>query len=176
MSLVGRWLGIKCYKHDGTVHRIWDRGFVLENNEDYIVVASKRAKVIETNGRRWFTKEPAVTIFSKKEWWNAICMFKEGGIGYYCNIASPSIVGRDAISYIDYDLDTKLFVDGKIKVLDEKEYLHHKEDYNYSDELDRVLKYTTSIIIDRMQKKEFPFDDELIKNYYSQFLEMSEKK
>ena len=39
-----------------------------------------------------------------------------------------------------------------------------------------VLKYTTSIIIDRMQKKEFPFDDELIKNYYSQFLEMSEKK
>ena len=88
MSAVGRWYNIRCYKHNGALHRVWDRGLVLENNSNFIVIASKKAKVVEANGRCWFTKEPAVTIFSKKEWWNAICMIKHDGICYYCNIAS----------------------------------------------------------------------------------------
>ena len=176
MRTVGRWLGIQCFKHDGTVHRTWDRGLVLENNEDYIVIASKRAKVVESNGRRWFTKEPAVTIFSKKEWWNAICMIKNDGICYYCNIASPSLVDNEFIKYIDYDLDAKLFQNGDIRVLDQKEYAHHKDTYKYGDDLDEVLKYETRVIVRRMEKHEFPFDDKTIRDYYDKFQEMTEKK
>ena len=176
MSSVGRWYNIRCYKHNGALHRVWDRGLVLENNSDYIVIASKKAKVVEANGRCWFTKEPAVTIFSKKEWWNAICMIKKEGISYYCNIASPSIISKDSIKYIDYDLDTKLFTNGEIKVLDEKEYAHHRATYKYDDDLDTVLKYTTEIIIERMKNKDFPFNDETIKKYFDQFLEMIQKK
>ncbi len=175
MSLVGRWLGIQCFKHDGSLHRCWDRGLVLENNADYIVIATKRAKVVESNGRRWFAKEPAVTIFSKKEWWNAICMIKADGICYYCNIASPSIVTKDCIKYIDYDLDAKLFTNKEIRVLDEKEYAHNKSIYEYSDDLDEVLRYTTSVIVERMKKKEFPFEDDKINDYFSSYLEMTKK-
>ena len=176
MSLVGRWLGIECFKHDGSLHRYWDRALVLENNSDYVVTATRRAKVTESNGRRWFTKEPAVTIFSKKEWWNVICMIKSDGICFYCNIASPSIVGRDYIKYIDYDLDTKLFTNNEIKVLDEKEYAHNRATYKYGDDLDAVLKFTTRMVIQRMKNKEFPFDDEKIKNYYQEYLDMTKKK
>ena len=103
MSSVGRWYNIRCYKHNGALHRVWDRGLVLDNNSDFIVIASKKAKVVEANGRCWFTKEPAVTIFSKKEWWNTICMLKKDGVCYDCNIASPSIIDKDSIKYIDYD-------------------------------------------------------------------------
>ena len=176
MKTVGRWLGIQCFKHDGTVHRTWDRGLVLENNDDYIVVASRRAKVIENNGRRWFTKEPAVTIFSKKEWWNAICMIKEDGICFYCNIASPSLVDKETIKYIDYDLDAKLFPNGDIRVLDQKEYVHHKDHYHYGEDLDKVLKYETEIIVERMKKREFPFQDKEIEYYYNRFLKLTDKK
>lgn len=176
MGLVGRWLGIQCYKHNGTLHRCWDRGLVLLNNSDYIVVATKKAKVVESNGRRWFTKEPAVTIFSKKEWWNVICMIKTDGICYYCNIASPALVDKDLIKYIDYDLDTKLFPNGNIKVLDEKEYLHHKESYEYSDDLDKVLRYQTEETIRMMKEKIFPFKDETIREYFDQYLELTSKK
>jgi len=175
MSLKGRWLSIQCYKHDGALHRCWDRGFVLENNNDFIVIASRRAKVIESNGRRWFTKEPAVTIFSKKEWWNAICMLKKDGVCYYCNIASPSIVENLSIKYIDYDLDTKLFPDGEIRILDEKEYLRHKDFYHYSDNLDKVLRYQTEEIIKKMRERSFPFDDEKIKAYYNEYLDLTKK-
>lgn len=176
MAVTGRWLSIYCFKHNGSLHRCWDRGLVLENNDDIIVIATKKAKVVESNGRRWFTKEPAVTIFSKKEWWNAICMFKKEGICYYCNIASPSVIDGDSIKYIDYDLDAKLFPNGDIRLLDQREYLHHKEKYNYSEELDTVLKYTMEKIVSLMKKKEFPFDDDSIRNYYDEFLKSFNKE
>ena len=137
MSSVGRWYSIRCYKHNGALHRVWDRGLVLENTEDYLVIATKKAKVIEANGRCWFTKEPAVTIFS---------------------------------------LDAKLFHDNEIRVLDEKEYLHHKNTYQYSDELDAVLKNQTKIIVERMRNREFPFDDNLINRYFNQYLESTKKE
>ena len=175
MGLFGHWLAIQCYKHDGSLHRCWDRGLVLANNDDFVVVATKRAKVVENNGRRWFTKEPAVTIFSKKEWWNVICMFKEEGICYYCNIASPSLVNHRMIKYIDYDLDAKLFPSGDIRILDEKEYSRHMKMYVYSKELDEVLKYQTKEIVRRMEAREWPFDDERIKKYYDKFLNILEK-
>ncbi len=175
MGLFGHWLAIQCYKHDGSLHRCWDRGLVLANNDDYIVIATKRAKVVENNGRRWFTKEPAVTIFSKKEWWNVICMLKDDGICYYCNIASPSLVNHRMIKYIDYDLDAKLFPNGDIRILDEKEYLKHKNNYGYSDDLDKVLKYQTKDIVKRMENHEWPFDDERIKKYYDKFLYLLNK-
>ena len=176
MELVGRWLGIQCFKHNGSLHRCWDRGLVLDNNDDYIVIASKKAKVVDYNGRCWFTKEPAVTIFSKKEWWNAICMIKKDGICFYCNIASPALVDYHMIKYIDYDLDAKLFPDGELRILDEKEYLKHKAMYQYSDELDEVLKYQMNEVIQKMKNKEFPFDDERVKKYYDKYLTLTEKK
>ena len=175
MNIVGHWLTIKCFKHDGQPHRIWDRGLVLENTDDYIVVATKRAKVVEANGRRWFTKEPAVTIFSKKDWWNVICMIKSSGIVYYCNIASPSIIHEDSIEYIDYDLDAKLFHDNEILLLDEKEYFHHKISYHYSKELDHVLDYQTRKIVKKMKTREFPFDDDQITDYYNRYLQATKK-
>lgn len=175
MEQIGRWVGIQSYKHDGSMHRSWDRGLILENNDDYLVLATKRAKVIESNGRRWFTKEPAVTIFSKKEWWNVICMLKKDGVCYYCNIASPAVIQYDHINYIDYDLDAKLFPSGDIRVLDEKEYLAHKETFHYSDDLDTVLKYSTRLVLRRMVNKQFPFVDSKINEYYEKFNEMTKK-
>lgn len=171
-----RWISIQSFKHDGSLHRFWDRGFLLLNDEDYIIVATKRAKVIENNGRRWFTKEPAVTIFSKKDWWNVICMLKHDGICYYCNIASPSILENQVVKYIDYDLDAKLFTDGDIRILDEKEYIKHKNTYQYGDELDVILKFTTEKIVKLMKERKYPFVDNSIRDYYAKFLVNTNKE
>ena len=103
-------------------------------------------------------------------------MLKRDGVCYYCNIASPSIIDKDSIKYIDYDLDAKLFHDNEIRVLDEKEYLHHKNTYQYSDELDAVLKNQTKIIVERMRNRDFPFNDELINRYFNQYLESTKKE
>jgi protein associated with RNAse G/E len=175
MNYIGHWLAVQCFKHDGNIHRLWDRGLVLENNEDFIVIVSKRAKVTESNGRTWFTKEPAVTIFSKKEWWNVICMIKDNGVCYYCNIASPCIIDKNYIKYIDYDLDIKLFPNDDTRLLDEKKYLRHKDQYHYESDLDEVLRYQTNDILDKMHKREFPFNDQVIQDYYDDYLQLVKK-
>jgi len=176
MNNFSKWVDIQCFKHDGKLHREWDRGFVVYDDEEYIAIAAKRAKVVENNGRKWFTKEPAVTIFSKKHWFNAICMFKEDGICYYVNIASPSIIDRKTIKYIDYDLDWKLYPDGQIRLLDESEYASNKRKYKYSDELHEVLLYETERVKKMMKEKEFPFDDKRIRDLYNIYLNKVSKE
>lgn len=174
---IGKWIHVQSYKHDGTLHRTWDSAMVVDFNEDYIVIASTCNKVIESDGRRWFTREPAISVFFFKEWYNFIAMFKEKDIMYYCNIASPSLIDRNCIKYIDYDLDLKLFPDKSILQLDSKEYEYHKKKYAYSDDLDFVIRAANEDVKTQMSKPNcFPFDDAKMREYYQKFLEIKEEQ
>ena len=175
-SLEKKWLIIQAYKHNEELHREWTHSYVLEDSEDYFVLASIRAAVVESDGRKWHTKEPAIFILSKKKWFNVIAMFKETGICYYVNIASPAIFDKGFIKYIDYDLDAKLFPDKVVKVLDEKEYKRHRKLYGYDEDLNTVLRYQTGDIVQRMKEGTFPFVDEKINKYYESFLSIVTKK
>ena len=48
---------IHCYKHDGSVHRCWDKGFVLEETDKHFIVINNRTLVTESDGRKWYTRE-----------------------------------------------------------------------------------------------------------------------
>ncbi len=174
MNLVNRWVEIKCFKHNGTFHRFWDRAYILYNDHNYIITASKKSKVKETNGRSWFSKEPAISVFSKQDWFNVICMIKKDGISYYCNIASPALIDNYTIKYIDYDLDIKYNEKKQLKILDKKEYGFHKKKFNYSDDLNLILSNQILEVTDMIKKHKFPFNDKQILNYYNKFLERFE--
>ena len=60
---VGDKLTIHCYKHDGKIHRTCDEAVVLEVTEDMLVVANNKARITESDGRSYKTKEPAIIIF-----------------------------------------------------------------------------------------------------------------
>lgn len=173
--LLNKWIEVQGYKHDGRMHRIRDGVFVVEETNDYIVVASKRTKVIEHDFRIWYTKEPAVMIFFKNQWFNVIAMLKSVGVTYYVNLASPYIIDNKRIKFIDYDLDMKLFPNNQIKVIDVKEYGYHRKQYGYSDDIDKILRSNLNKIKDMMIKKEYPFDQETIKSYYETFLRETSK-
>ena len=49
-------------------------------------------------------------------------MIRQKGISYYCNLASPYVLDKEALKYIDYDLDIKIFPDGEKRLLDVDEY------------------------------------------------------
>lgn len=168
-SLEKKWVIIQAYKHNEELHREWSHSYVLEDNDDYFVLASIRASVVESDGRKWHTKEPAIFILSKKKWFNVIAMLKETGICYYVNIASPSIYDKGFIKYIDYDLDIKLYGDGTTRLLDVSEYKKHAEELGYSDEIKDVLQLSVNQIYSLIEKKEFPFVDEEIHKYFDKF-------
>ena len=74
--MLGELITLHSYKHDQTLHRVWKSETFLEENDEYIIVANKRTKVIESNGRFWYTREPSVAVFFKNHWYNVICIYK----------------------------------------------------------------------------------------------------
>ena len=170
--LTNKTMLIHCYKHDGSVHRCWDKGLVLEETDDHFIIVNNRTLVTESDGRRWYTREPAVWYCPKHQWYNVICMIRKNGVHFYCNIASPTIYDGEAIKYIDYDLDLKVFPDYKYKVLDEEEYRIHKAKMNYGNELDAILKKQLEILIDMAKNLRGPFNPEFSQHWYRVYLDM----
>ena len=59
---IGERFIIHSYKHDGSIHRSWDEAILLENNSDYLVFGNDKTRVVESDGRTWRTKEPAIML------------------------------------------------------------------------------------------------------------------
>ena len=54
---------IQSFKHDGSLHRTWAKGFVIESNNKRIVAVTNKTWVSEADGRKWITREPAICFF-----------------------------------------------------------------------------------------------------------------
>lgn len=161
---------IHSYKHNGAIHRTWDQGCVLEVNDDYIVAINNKTLVTEADGRRWYTREPAICVFYKEYWFNIICMIRKNGVYFYCNLASPYLYDGEAIKYIDYDLDIKVFPDLTYKILDEDEYLWHQEKMVYPKEMDLIMDKAVQELTQMIQKQEGPFKPGFATFWYKTYL------
>lgn len=159
---VGSHITISSYKHDGKHHRSWGKSIVLSASEEKIVVANVKTKVKESNGRIWYTGEPAICVFYPHRWYNIIAMFKKQGTTYYCNVASPIVLDGTVLKYIDYDLDVKLFPDDSTKILDRNEFKQHIIKYKYPEELIEVIQKQVPILEEKMHAREDIFDLEVV--------------
>ena len=167
---------IHCYKHNGKIDRICDDAMILDITDDYIVCGNYRTNLTESNGKSHRTKETAIIFFYKKRWFNVLAQLKKYGLFYYCNVASPFIIDENIIKYIDYDLDLRVFPDGSFKILDKNEYKYHSKLMHYPKEIDEILKYELSNLIDMERKGESPFNKEVIDMYYEKFLKLRKLK
>ena len=170
---IGEKLEIHCYKHNGRLHRQWDEAVVLDIEEDYIVFGNNKTTVIDSDGKVWRTKEPAIMFFFKNRWFNIIGQLKEYGIYFYCNIATPFLIDDKVIKYIDYDLDLRVFPNGSFKILDRMEYKYHRKQMHYSNRLDFILKYELGNLIDMVRLKQQPFDKKTIEKYYNMYVKLN---
>ncbi len=161
---------IQSYKHDESLHRIWEKATVVEVNDDYIIVVNKRTKVIEANGRFWHTREPSVSWFYSENWFNVIGIIKKDGVHYYCNIASPYVYDEEALKYIDYDLDIKVIEDMSFNVLDRNEYNKHKVNMDYPQRLKSILEVELNKLKQLIINKEGPFDEKVVLAYYDKYI------
>lgn len=169
---VGDCLTIHCYKHNGILHRVCEEATVLEISEDKLVCANDKTKITENDGRSYRTNEKAILIFYKNSWFNVIAQLKQQGLFYYCNIASPYIIDKNIIKYIDYDLDLRVFPDGGFRILDRNEYKYHKRIMKYSNDLDMILKYELQKLIGLKKTEKGPFIKENIDKYYRKYVDL----
>jgi len=165
---IGDTIQIYAYKHDGNIHRIWRQATLLEKHTNIAIFANIRTRVIESNGRNWMSKEPAIIFFYDDLFYNVIAMLKEDGIYYYCNLSSPAAFDSEGLKYIDYDLDVRVTPDYQYKILDRNEYEKHSEYYHYDEKLKQVLEATLKDLIKKIKSKQVPFNHNYIFDIYEQ--------
>ena len=172
----GEVYNIHGYKHNGKLYKTWDEAILLEETEDYYVFGNKNTKVSKIFGKSWYTKETAILFYFKNNWYNIVAQLKKKGIYYYCNIASPVVIEDKTIKFIDYDLDLRVFPDNTYKVLDRSEYEYHKKIMKYSEDLQKIINFKLTELIQRFNYKKFPFNKDIIKKYEKEFDELKNTK
>ena len=165
---------IQSFKHDQSLHRTWTMGMVIESSEEQLVLVTNKSWVSESDGRTWLTREPAIWFFYPNYWFNICAMIRRDGIYYYCNLASPIIYDCEAVKYIDYDLDYKLFPDGRYMLLDEKEFMYHQVKMDYGDELVTIIQQQKNLLKQWIENYHFPFDDDYVLNKYDLYLKLKQ--
>lgn len=171
----GEFITIKSYKHDGHLHRTWHENMVLKTSEESIIACNDHTLVTESDGRRWRTREVALVYYHKKFWFNIIAMLRKKGVTYYCNLASPYVQDREALKYIDYDLDIKVFPDGEKRLLDLDEYELHGRQYHYSKEIDTVIKYQIQELVRWIEEEKGPFNPAYIDIWYERYCQLTHR-
>lgn len=166
---------IQSFKHDGSLHRTWAKGYVMEANERRIVCVTNKTWVSESDGRKWVTREPAICFFYPDKWFNVISMIRKSGIFYYCNIASPSIYDGESLKNIDYDLDVKVNPQMVWSILDEDEYEEHGIQMHYSEKLKKAIEKGLDQVLDLVNEKKSPFDHDEVIEIYNRYLEETQK-
>lgn len=172
----GDYIAIQSYKHDGHFHRNWRDTMVLKASENAIIGCNDHTLVTEADGRRWVTREPAIVYFHRHYWFNIIAMIRDTGVTYYCNLASPYTMDKEALKYIDYDLDIKVFPDGEKRLLDVDEYEAHATEWNYPLEIDQILRGSVHELIRFVDEEKGPFAPGFVDLWYKRYQELKPKK
>lgn len=166
----GEKIQIHSYKHNGRIHRVWQETMVLKGTKNIFIGANERTLVTESDGRTWLTREPSICYFHAEHWFNIICMLRDDGVYYYCNMSSPYVFDNNAVKYIDYDLDLKVFPDMSYTLLDEDEYETHKKAMGYPEVIDKILKRNVQKLISWVKQRRGPFAPDFIEVWTNRYL------
>lgn len=173
---IGTEVYIQSYKHNGTLHRTWCKGFVVDIKDTMYVVVTNKTWVIEADGRKWLTREPAICFFWEDKWFNVISMMRKDGVYYYCNLATPSVYDGEAIKNIDYDLDVKLYPDWSYRILDGIEYEQHAQMMHYPEEVKDIIDDQLNQLLAMMENEVDPFNRSCIDGYYERYMMLSKNQ
>ncbi|MFF2480182.1 DUF402 domain-containing protein [Paenibacillus sp. NPDC058071] len=170
---------IKSFKHDGRLHRTWQRNWRIPDEwlaprhreEEMIVLINRQTPILESDGKLWVSKVPAVSFFIPGQWFNVVALLEQTGIRYYCNVASPPYVHDNVLTYIDYDLDVIRTADGMRHVVDQDEYDLHRIAYHYPKMVEDKVQQGLSALLSRMDRGQEPFEEKHIRSYYDSWYE-----
>ncbi|NGP45099.1 DUF402 domain-containing protein [Bacillaceae bacterium SIJ1] len=84
-------------------------------------------------------------------------------ISYYCNVAMPSVIRNDELSFVDLDLDLVKESNEDWKVVDEEEFTMNSQTYHYPAALkDNAIK-ALATLKEKAKQESFPFDEAVLK-------------
>ena len=97
-------------------------------------------------------------------------MLREEGVYYYCNLSSPFAYDSEALKYIDYDLDIKVYPDMTYTLLDEDEYEKHSQIMQYPPVIDTILKRNVAQLTQWIHQRKVKFAPDFVDMWYERYL------
>ncbi|OMC89441.1 hypothetical protein BK137_18485 [Viridibacillus arenosi] len=155
-------LKIKALKFPNVLHYEWE-GEILEKTNNYILVLCKSGrKLIHHSKNDVYTiNNTSIEYFSLKEWYTAAMEVEEGVVvSTYCNIAMPSVLNLNELSFIDLDLDLIKRKNKNWEVIDEDEFEVNSIKYQYPEELKNEALKALERLKQKVAKGSFPFNNE----------------
>ncbi|ALV23427.1 hypothetical protein ASO20_02065 [Mycoplasma sp. (ex Biomphalaria glabrata)] len=158
----GMIIKVHAYKHDGTIYREWSRCKVMKNEPNYLILNNKDILIKEIKGQTYRTKELAIWFLPKNEWFNILAIIHDNDISWYCNLATPIVYDGEVLKYIDYDIDLKVFENGKYAIKDLDEFFEHKENYNYHLKICEKIENNLIDLVKKIREQTHFFNKEFV--------------
>lgn len=155
---------MKAYKFDGRLH--YEQTLYLVSHKDGVLtLAGRKGRKLKhyTRDAVYTFDKNTLEYFFEDEWFTAALIFDdEGNVEQvYCNIAFPSEVKDDVVSFIDLDVDV-LVKNGRIEVVDIDEFEEHKVIYKYGQKIEKKVFETVEQLKKRINEGKFPFDRKIL--------------
>ncbi|PYF41915.1 DUF402 domain-containing protein [Metamycoplasma alkalescens] len=128
---IGQLTSIQAFKYDGTLYRQYEGCKIVANLDDFVVVLLMKTKVQEAD-INWVVSTPILFFFAKKHFYNVLITLNENEKNnIYINLASPFFIDKEAIKYIDFDLDVKCYNENDFNVIDWQDFKKSITTLNY---------------------------------------------
>ncbi len=138
-----------------------------------------KADLVEDNGERlWFRAQPGTLlhhvtrgwqrplgyasemIFWRGLWYNVYFNYARAGMPdhFYCNVGLPPAISDTTLTFVDLDLDVRIFLDGRFEILDADEFAEHSARYGYPKDVRDNASLAVLDILNLWRKRQPPFD------------------
>ena len=170
---------IKALKFPDIPHYEWE-GEILEKTEHYLLVLCKsgRELIHHTKNEVYIINTTSIEYFPLKKWYTAAMEIEEGTgalISAYCNIAMPSVLNQNEISFIDLDLDFIKRKNEDWEVVDEDEFEINSMKFQYPEELKNEALKALEKLKQDVANSIFPFNYKFISGFREKgYVESSE--
>jgi protein associated with RNAse G/E len=148
-------------KYDYRLHLTFP-AYLVTGTGDRLCFQAQIGGVIDhrTRGHRWIIDRPFEVVFWRARWYNVYLNLREDHTfdHFYCNVSLPPSLSDHTITFIDLDLDVRIWPDGRLELLDEDEFIEHSARFAYSPDLQQAARQAVDGILALWQTRQPPFD------------------
>jgi protein associated with RNAse G/E len=163
MIKLGKVIKIRALKFPDILHYEWE-GELLRHTADYVLVLCQpgRKLIHHTKNKVFIVNNTSLEFFFLKEWFTVAMEVEDGNVvSAYCNVAKPSVLINDEISFIDLDLDYIREKNKEWEVVDEDEFESNSIKYKYPVELKNEAVKALARLKEEVRKGNFPFNNQV---------------
>jgi uncharacterized protein len=146
-------------KFDGGFHWEYSSTLVL-HNEPLIITSDSAGDAMQNGAGPWTCPYNVRNHYWTDRWYNVMRFERpEGGLQeWYCNVSTPAKLDGSLLSWIDLDLDVRVWPDWRVEVYDEDEFADHSEGMSYPLEVIENARLAVDQILRLVDDRGFPFD------------------